>query len=141
MAPVMPSKGVHAVCPIGPAHYPDPFWDVLREGFDPPLYADVDGNPMTFRQWCWAMNDDSYKRVGETVCEDGWRVSTVWIGVPFLRLYETMLFAPGGESIGCWGAADRTEADMMHEVIVALAQDATRRQVFLNELHQEEGMF
>ena len=126
MAPMLADKGdTHRMCTGGP------------EGpwMDSPNNLGVtgrEGEHLTTRQVMVLMHDETYKRVGDTTTDDGWWVSTVWAALPDLLdgPFETMVFDPDGETQGCWRTTTLRDAEMMHEVIVAVMQDATQRTAY-----------
>ena len=69
-----------ALPPVGPPGY-DPVWDELERD-NRPLYYDIEGEPLTMREWTrlWGSPDHFYRRIAwtETIL---FHVSTVWLGL------------------------------------------------------------
>jgi len=72
----------------------DARWDKVG---DPPMHYDRLGVPISLREWALLYNDKEYFRIGSTVVDGHWWISTVWLGLvsnpwgPPL-VYETMVF-------------------------------------------------
>lgn len=140
MAPMGPHPGDHhpdGVC-FGPP-YPSPGWDDARLARDLGVRG-RDDEYLTQRQTSVLFRDETYKRVGDTTTDDGWWVSTVWAMVPdeLGGPFETAVFDADHEESGIWRSKSLRDAEMMHEVIVAVIQNATWRQAFF--LDQEQRM-
>lgn len=46
-----------------------------------PRYYDRWGLPIDRDEWATRFEDDDYKRVGDTLIDKRWRVSTIWLGL------------------------------------------------------------
>lgn len=70
---------------------------MIGVGMDPSMYADRDGVPIGAALWTVLFGRGSYKRVAYTsLGSDGAiEVSTIWLGTPFIGLFETMVAAEG----------------------------------------------
>jgi hypothetical protein len=83
---------------FGPEGY-DPVWDDNRDG----MYYDIDGNPVSMRQWVNAFESRQNRHIAKDTLPDGTFISTVHLGInhgfgnrPII--FETMVFLPSGES-------------------------------------------
>lgn len=97
----------------------DPFWDEPR-GY----YYDVQGNPMSLRDWAASFEHDRHIR--ESTVRGLW-VSTIWTGIhmDFLggppRVFETMVFdGSPGRPVGRYGGrwAGLRGAEIGHEKVI-----------------------
>lgn len=87
------------------------------------MYADRDGEPISFGVWMVLFSKESYKRVADTTIGEGIRVSTIWFGMPWLRMYETALVLDTDENTGpnydhIYGWHSPEEAKEGHAAIV-----------------------
>lgn len=73
-----------------------------------PRYYRRDGKPCDLMTWALLLENIPYKRVAETILDDGTRISTVWLGLDHgfsLRddappiIFETMVFSPGTKTM------------------------------------------
>jgi hypothetical protein len=94
---------------------PDPIWDRI----DPDrAHRDLDGNPISLRQWCVL-----FESTGRIVAQDHvgeYYLSTVWLGIdhgfgdgPPL-IYETMLFKGTRNDVETYRYSTWTEAEQHH---------------------------
>src|SRR5438445_12965031 len=90
-----------------------------------PRYFDKQGQPLELHTWARLFEDWDYKQVARPVLPNGYRVSTVWLGVnqrfepgPPL-IFETMVFGhPAAEP--CERYSTEAEARAGHDRLVAI---------------------
>jgi hypothetical protein len=93
------------------------------------MYYDRDGQPLTFEQWIRCGID---KRVALDDLPNGYRVSTVWLGLDHRfgdagppLIFESMVFVgdsstnDDGDDLDCWRYSTEAEARAGHELLVA----------------------
>jgi hypothetical protein len=99
-------------------------------------YYDRDGKPITFRQWSAIMepmfDGQDVRRVALDEV-DGYRISTVWLGIdhslggPVPIIFETMIFDDTGEGreFDQWQDRYATEAQAIagHDQVVAMVRE------------------
>lgn len=78
----------------------------INEIPDPPMHWDRLGVPIPLREWGELCEDFDYKVIGQTLVNDRWFVSTIWLGLdaglgslfggPPL-IFETIVFDHSGE--------------------------------------------
>ena len=67
-------------------------------------YYDKDGKPLELMEWAKLFENFSYKRIGLDELSNGYRVSTVWLGLDHSfgggkpLIFETMVFKGKGNS-------------------------------------------
>lgn len=93
------------------------------------FYYNRAGEPIDLMQWAHLMEDHDYKVVEQTVVNDRWLVSTVWLGIDhgFLgppMIFETMVFAQGQPADDWEVRRYATEADARvgHADMVAVVE-------------------
>lgn len=116
------------VCGIPDTPPPDtiPTWPDLPEPF-PGRYYDRDGQPITFGQWVWIMEQaPGYRIVRHTHLPGGGKVSTVLLGIDHNfdgdgepLIFETMVFDLDGWDDWQERYATEQEAVQRHDAIVA----------------------
>ena len=84
-----------------------------------------DGQPIDMETWAQLFKRDDYKRVASDWIGDA-HVSTIWLGMPLLGNFETMVF---GGALDCeqWRWATEAEAVAGHAVICELARESVRQ--------------
>jgi len=71
-------------------------WDAAGLPPQGASYYDRTTEPMSFADWVEAFEDLEYRRIGEDIT-NGWRISTVWLGLDHgvggePEIFETMVF-------------------------------------------------
>lgn len=91
----------------------DPVWDDIG---DPPLYRDMDGNPMSLRAWAAARKNFADRIIAENTVGDV-DIRTVWLGVCQTvlgnddpKLFGTAVCRPGQPPVEVATYATQAEA-------------------------------
>ena len=93
-------------------------------------YYDKDGKPLELMDWAWKFEDSAYKRIAETRLDNGYWVSTVWMGlnhnfgegVPLI--FETMVFKGSKSDLDCERYTTLQQAEEGHKRMVEKWREA-----------------